>query len=345
MSNQFLFQQLGSDIMIDLLHRKLHLNKLASRFLFWSFLLVFFTGVLFIACFIIIDRHQLFEDAKEQLDISLQNQQLLIEHWATDRLDEVRLLAHHTTSHIDPTEDIYQQILQDKEFYDQVHSFVFIDKNGYVKVDTAASETVKILQEINLSDRDYFIDGKQGNEHVFNIVLHNNKAPSIIFSTPVFSKNKEFQGVIFSAVLLSKLNDMLKNSLTGDSNQMKIVSKDGLIISDVSQNGTEIKEGPTDRYVDKQKLVEMIDTEQGYLEYKNENNKQMISSFTPLFDGEYFLMNERSKEEILQSHVQVVKALFMIMMFIVILVFIIVYLFSRRILQSFSNLVGVIHER
>src|SRR5690625_7347878 len=133
---------------------------------------------MYITCFITIDRHQLYKDAKEQLDISLQNQQLLIEHWATDRLDEVRLLAHHTTSHTDPTEDIYQRILQDEEFYDQVHSFVFIDKDGYVKVDTAASETVKTLQEINLSNRDYFIDGKQGNEHVFNIVLHNNKTPS-----------------------------------------------------------------------------------------------------------------------------------------------------------------------
>src|SRR5690625_2717470 len=337
-----ILKNLGSDIMIDLLHRKLHLNKLASRFLFWTFLLVFFTGVLFITCFITIDRHQLFKDAKEQLDISLQNQQLLIEHWATDRLDEVRLLAHHTTSHIDPTEDIYQQILQDKEFYDQVHSFVFIDKNGYVKVDTAASETVKILQEINLSDRDYFIDGKQGNEHVFNIVLHNNKAPSIIFSTPVFSKNKEFQGVIFSAVLLSKLNNMLKNSLTGDSNQMKLISKDGLIISDISQSRTEIKEGPTDRYIDKQKLEEMIDTKQGYLQYKNENNKQMISSYTPLFVGDKFLVNECSYEEILQSYISDLIPLLYIMIFIVILVFIIAYLFSRRILQSFSSLVKTI---
>src|SRR5690625_4408360 len=339
-----ILKNLGSDIMIDLLHRKLHLNKLASRFLFWTFLLVFFTGVLFITCFITIDRHQLFKDAKDQLDIILQNQQLLIELWSTDCLDEVQLLANNTTSHTEATDDIYQRILQDEEFYEQVHSFVFIDKDGYVKVDTAASETVKTLQEINLSDRDYFIDGKQGNEHVFNIVLHNSNTPSIIFSTPVFSKNKEFQGVIFSAVLLSKLNNMLKNSLTGDSNQMKLISKDGLIISDISQSRTEIKEGPTDRYIDKQKLEEMINTKQRYLQYKNENNKQMISSYTPLFDGNYLLINERSKEEVLQSHYQVVKALLMIMVFIVILVFIIAYLFSRRILQSFSSLVKTINE-
>src|SRR5690625_6254445 len=95
-----ILKNLGSDIMIDLLHRKLHLNKLASRFLFWTFLLVFFTGVLFITCFITIDRHQLFKDAKEQLDISLQNQQLLIEHWATDRLDEDRKSTRLNSSHV-----------------------------------------------------------------------------------------------------------------------------------------------------------------------------------------------------------------------------------------------------
>src|SRR5690625_7704168 len=100
-----ILKNLGSDIMIDLLHRKLHLIKLASSFLFWTFLLVFFTGVLFIFCFITIDRHQLFKAAMEQLDISIQNQKLLIEHYTTDRLVEFRLLDHHTTFHSATTED------------------------------------------------------------------------------------------------------------------------------------------------------------------------------------------------------------------------------------------------
>src|SRR5690625_7333317 len=95
---------------------------------------------------------------------------------------------------------------------------------------------------------------------------------------------------------------MLKYSLTGDSNQMKLIRKDGLIISDISQSRTEIKEGPTDRYIDKQKLEEMIDTKQGYLQYKNEKNNKMISSYNTLFDGNYLLLIERYKE-VVYSHI------------------------------------------
>ncbi|UTW70091.1 hypothetical protein KHA80_05250 [Anaerobacillus sp. HL2] len=55
------------------------------------------------------------------------------------------------------------------------------------------------LKELNvdLSDRQYFLDAKQGKEHVSDVFIGRNTGASVVtFSSPIFNDDGKFLGVI-----------------------------------------------------------------------------------------------------------------------------------------------------
>src|SRR5690625_631053 len=143
--------------MIHFIHRVFRLNGITSRLFFWVVILVFLTSILFLFSYMTIDKNKRISETKSNLNYGLVNQRIIIENWAADRAEEVRLLASFPITKELQLDTMVQRFQYYHQYYDQLDAIVFIDKNGFVKIDTASSELIISDSDVSLKDRDYFI--------------------------------------------------------------------------------------------------------------------------------------------------------------------------------------------
>lgn len=332
--------------LIHFIHRILRLKSITSRLFFWVFILVFLTSVLYVFLYINVDKNNRISNAKENLDYGLLNQQIILENWAVDRAEEVRLLASFPVTKNLQLDTMVQRFQYYHQYYDQLDAIVFIDKNGFVNIDTASSELIITDSDVSLKDRDYFIAAKQGEEYIYDVVVSKSSGdPTIIFSAPVLSTNNEFQGVIFSAVYLSKVNHMLSQSLQGESGEITLINEEGYIVSHLSNNSDhESEQEILATKLDTNILDEISTKDKGFFEYVNHQGREVFGTFISLYDGRYYLINEISKREVLQPHYQMITFMIIITIIIVIVGFVLMIPVSYQLLRPFFYLVKAINR-
>lgn len=332
--------------MIRFIHRIFRLNSITSRFFFWIFTVVILTSCLYLFSFVSIDRNKRIAETEANLEYGLNNQRIIVENWAAARAEEIRLLSSFQVSKELKLDTMAKRFQYYHEHYSQVDSIVFIDAEGFVNIDTASSDLILTNSEVSLAERDYFIAAKQGKEYMYDVVVSKASGhPTIIFSAPILSPEKRFQGLIFSAVHLSKLNDMLSQTIQGKSGEITLINEEGFIISHLSKN-----ENPEDHHevlsskVDS-KIMDKISSEnEGFFEDVNRSGDKVYRSFTSLFDGRYYLVNEINKKEVLQSHYQIVTLISIIGIAIILVGFILIIPVSQQLLRPFVYIVGAINR-
>src|SRR5699024_7149281 len=132
--------------------------------------LVFLTSVLYVLSYAMIDKSKRIEDAQNHLQYGLLSQQTLLENWILDRAEEVRLLASFPASKDSELKTMASRFTYYHHYYDQIDAIVFIDETGQVQIDTASDEVIMTNYPGDLSDREYFIAAKNGEEYMYDVI-------------------------------------------------------------------------------------------------------------------------------------------------------------------------------
>ena len=327
--------------MIYKIHRLLRLDGITSRFFLWAFVLVFLTSCLYVILFVFIDKKHQVDDAKDDLSYGLQQQKNLIVNWAEDRAEEVRLFASFPVTKETNIDVMATRFKYYHNHHRQLDSIVFINSDGHVVIDTAREDIILTNSTISLKDRHYFKAALAGEEYIYDIVTSKATGEqAIIFSSPVFSDTNQFQGVVFGAVHLNVINELLYETVKGDTAEVIFINSDGEIISQVTskQNNSPQKS----EVIAKQLKDVMKSSDNDLITYKDNNGDEMFAMVTELFDGRYYLVNQISKKEILAPHYKMVAFMIIIGFLIMSIGFVLVIPISRQLLKPFITLVQAI---
>lgn len=326
--------------MIHSIYRIFRLKTLTSRLCFTVILLICLSSSLHLFSYMSVDKSKRIEEAKNHLDYALTSQRLILESWAEERAKEIRDLANMAIAKERQLERMHRRFQTFLDGHEELASIVFLDENGYVIIDSASKEGI-IHSDVSLKDRAYFIAAKQGEEYMHDVVLSRaTETPVIIFSAPVMSHDNEFQGVIFGAAHLSKVNDMLNRSIHGESGEITLINQDGVILTHLSKEKDQASENDAFAAKLKTEIAESIFTDAEVpASYLNGKGNEVFGAFVPLYDGRYFLINEISKKEVLQSHYQMIVIMLAMTAVIVIAAAVMTVLLSKHFVQPLIHLV------
>ena len=336
--------------LISLIYRMLGLRTIARQLFFWVFLLIFLSSCLYLLSYTTFDKKKRLDETEMNLQYALTNQRLIMENWAAERAKEIRYLANLPVSKERQLEQMNQTFQNFLQTHEELVAIVYLDEDGFVTIDSASNEGV-IHSDVSLKDRDYFKAGQQGKEYMYDVVVSKaSDKPVIVFSAPVYSTNDQFQGVIFGAAHLSKVNDLLSASTHGESGEIILINQETVILTQLSENINEEFASETiatklhTDIANKILTQETSTVETNFISYVNDQGDDVFGSFVPLFDGRYFLINEISKKEVLQSHYQMIMVMLSISMAILILGMLLIIPVSRHLLRPLSYLVEAINE-
>lgn len=318
--------------MLRNLYRYFRLRSIFSRFFFWFFMIATLTSFLYLITYIVVDKNNRLAQAEEEMLNNLRNQQLVIENWIRDRREEVRLLTNLPMTKEANLKDMAERFQTYSDNYTQLNALVFIDRDGYVRIDTANPDVYTKKIDAILTERNYFQEAVRGKEAIeARLAPTENEDPVLIFSSPVKSNEGTFNGVVFSAVYVTKMNDLVQKALTYDTGRTFLLSDAGDVLIDVTQE-RKMNEAKT---WSQEKLSELFESETAIDMYKNDENERILRAYTPLVNGKFLLVNEINEREILAPHVQMVRMMLTITIGIMIIVILIAIPLSKRILRPF----------
>lgn len=325
----------------------LKLDGIVSRFFFWVLIIVFLTSFSYLFTYSAIDKKVKLEEVEANLQYGLQNQIITLENWSADREEEVFLLAGFLVTTDGNYDVMATRFNYFAKHYEHLNSIVYIDKDGYVKLDTAYEGTVLRDIQVNVSDREYFKSAKAGDKVVYQIIEKESTGDAtVIFSAPVLTEDNEFNGVLLTAVHLDKIIELLSETIQGETGKITFTNNEGEVILKLTKDKSKtlISEVETN-HLDGE-LLHHIKKEAniGFVEYRDEANKATYSAFSPLLNDQFMLINEIDKQEVLAPHNRMVTIMSMITLFIIIGAFILFYPVTQRLLQPFRHLVFAINR-
>ncbi|MDF2723631.1 MAG: cph2 1 [Paenibacillus sp.] len=332
--------------MVQRILNAFRIKKLTNRLFALVILLIFLSGCLHTVSYIFIDKTQRIEDLQTDLHYSLANQKMLVESWARERAKEIRYLGDLPVTKKLAYADMLQTFQNFRTYSAELESIVFVNKEGFAVIDTLSEKGI-LQSSLSLKDRDYFIAAEQGNEFMYDVVVSRTSGqPVIIFSSPVRSELGQFQGVIFGSVNLSKVNAMLGESIKGESGQLILTNREGIVLSCITKaSGKE--HGETNV------LATKLNSEiTGYMlsgqvpshAYTNNQGNEVFGSYIPLLDGRYYLIHEIGKRELLQPHYQMIVVMLLISLLIFVVGVLLTVPVSGHVLRPFVLLEKAMHR-
>lgn len=319
----------GGKGMWNAIYRLFGLKKFTHRLFFWMILFIVLSVTIFLTLFISVDRNERFALVNKRLGQSVVKQKNIVENWANDRINEVVHVAELEETRKQDYDTMSKSIQSYAENLPHVIALVYLDEDGRVIIDSAR-DPVYIDSPINLGEKDYFTAAKSGKSYVSDIaVVKQTDEPIILFSTPVETIDNTFGGVIFAAVSLTTVNDMLENTAFGATGDVRLVNPDG---DSLPQPHEESESLSTNSSTDIMRNA--LEHKKQEEPYENADGELVLGQYIPLFDDRFFLIHEMEVEEILQSHYQVTRTIVTVISLIVIIGLTLLFLIIRSVLHS-----------
>lgn len=327
--------------MLRLIHRLFKLDSIVNRFFFWLVFIIILTSFTYLFTYSSVERNQKIEETKKNLEFDLQNQHMVLTSWTEDREQEVQLLASFPVTKERDYEIMGARFRYYSDYFDQIESILYIDPEGYVRINTATEEVILYGSTQNVKEEPFFQMVKNGGNKVHHVIEESLLTShfSIFFLAPVFSNEGEFNGIVGTVVYPERVIDVLSQTIRGNTGSMTLVDKDGMKILNVGKNTKHLYIFEEERhYVDGTLLHFMRKKENGFLEYKNSDGEKVYAAFTAMEQEQFYLINEITKREVLQTHNRVVALMFVITVLIIMAAFLAFLPISKRLMRPFTYL-------
>lgn len=193
----------------------------------WTMRLVLIPSLIIMAGFMADQVRIAKEEKLAMLSQRVQYQVQSVDNWIMERRRTMRLISQQAELKSLDEARIQRALEVAQRHYLDFDSLSYIDKNGFFRFSTLPGG----IQFADASKKDYFLAGTVGNEFVSDVVVGRNSGKEIInFSVPIYDETGGFQGVLLASVQTATLKLMLANDWLGDTGEMLVVNRDGLLI-------------------------------------------------------------------------------------------------------------------
>lgn len=257
------------------------------RVLVW---ITFITGLCIFIPTLYIEYRQTIQHQNEEMTHYLDAQSYFFESWLSERSSDI-----HTIANFDFVQDYNfqksQKFFQDFKEKTNFTDLIFVNKEGIVQVDTV-TESSKNGVSVDVNDRKYFQVAKKTKQSYITDILISKvtKQPIIAFASPILNAQQQFNGVVFGAVNLDVINQLLQESRVGFLGHAYIIDQEGTMLSEFNNK----QQRSSGNYlVDDHILNAALKNKTSDLKlYKDANNKWVLAKSMPINGGKWFIISE-----------------------------------------------------
>ncbi|UPW81641.1 diguanylate cyclase [Lysinibacillus sp. Ag94] len=257
------------------------------RALVW---ITFITGLCIFIPTLYIEYQQTIQHQNEKMAHYLDAQSYFFESWLAERSSDI-----HTIANFDFVKDYNfqksQKFFQDFKEKTNFTDLIFVNKEGIVQVDTVTKYS-KNGVSMDVNDRKYFQVAKKTKQPYITDILISKvtKQPIIAFASPILNAQQQFNGVVFGAVNLDIINQLLQESRVGFLGHAYIIDQEGTMLSEFNNK----RQRSSGNYlVDDHILNAALKNKTSGLElYKDANNKWVLAKSKPINGGKWFIISE-----------------------------------------------------
>ena len=178
------------------------LKSLKRRLRFWFTILLLLLVVLSYIPFAKYAREFREIEAQNNINQMINLQQMMIENWLDEKSTTIQSISQLPVVRTLDKEKIKEVLEMYDQNYAEFNGLTFVNAEGISEIDTDGPIGIQ------LSDRIYFHEAKKGKSYITDVLIgRQSHQPIIIFSSPVFDYDQQFQGVVFGAVRLNTIND------------------------------------------------------------------------------------------------------------------------------------------
>lgn len=257
------------------------------RVLVW---ITFIIGLCIFIPTLYIEYRQTIQHQNEEMTHYLDAQTYFFESWLSERSSDI-----HTIANLDYIKDYNfeksQAFFQDFKEKTDFTDLIFVNKEGIVQFDTVTESSITgVSMEVN--DRKYFqIANKTKQPYITDILISKvTKQPIIAFASPILNAQQQFNGVVFGAVNLDTIDQLLQESRVGFLGHSYIIDQEGTMLTEFINK----QHRSSDNYlVDEHILNAALKNKTNGLElYKDANEKWVLAKSKPINGGKWFIISE-----------------------------------------------------
>lgn len=286
--------------------------KRRLRFMFTCFTLAI---VLLVSIpFVYLGKQQQRENAEISIDKMIDLQQVVIESWLDEKLSDIHAISQLPMVRKKDITSMGETLAVFDFNHTEFNGIVYVNEKGLSEVDTSGPTG------IDLSDRIYFEKAKNGQSFITDVITgRQSNKPIIIFSVPVFDENERFNGLVFGAVPLYTMNEIMSEYQDKDRETF-LVNPEGMII-------TESRQGKVGERINTEIYKEALKGNRLDHFYETKNSEQVMGDYRWVHNRQWLIIGEINEQHIYEPFHR------MALIFSVVLVLLVVigYLLTIRI--------------
>ncbi len=255
--------------------------------------LVWITFIIGLCIFIptlYIEYRQTIQHQNEEMTHYLDAQTYFFESWLLERSSDI-----HTIANLDFVKDYNseksQAFFQDYKEKTNFTDLIFVNKEGIVQFDTV-TEYSKNGVNMDVNDRKYFQVAKKTKQPYITDILISKvtKRPIIAFASPILNAQQQFNGVVFGAVNLDTIDQLLQESRVGFLGHAYIIDQEGTMLSEFNNK----QQRSSGNYLVDEHILNaaLKNTASGLELYKDANDKWVLAKSKPINEGTWFIISE-----------------------------------------------------
>lgn len=242
------------------------------------------------------------EDANETIEKTIQVQQVFINNWLENRMSNIKALSGQ------PAVKEFDLELMAIAFEAFDNSHAEFDGVAYVNEHGISEITTNGPTRLDYSDRQYFKEAEKGNAFITDVLIgRQSGAPIITVSNPIFDAEGIFRGLIFGAVQLTTITNVM-NQFYDDSSETYLVDRNGVLVTK-SRHGEIGDVIQTDIYKNAMEGKPSTDF------YKSINGEMVLGNYRWVHNNQWLIIGEITEDKIYESFYKLA------IMFIIIILF------------------------
>jgi signal transduction histidine kinase len=204
-------------------------RSLRRQFTLWTIFLVVVPSLLIMAIY----TTGRISNARQQ-SLALISQQVasderLIEYWLSERMNDVRTISRSESFRVLDPRRMQRKLEESQRINKNFDSLSYIDKDGNFRFSTLSGG----IRFPSAAGQPYYQAALAGKEYISEVVVGRNSGlPIINFSAPVYDYAGNFQGLILGSVRLTLLESLLHNTWIGETGEVFIVDKNGVMLTE-----------------------------------------------------------------------------------------------------------------
>lgn len=284
----------GREEQVKLLNRifnTFRISKFKSRLRFLFICFIILLVFLFSIPFFLVGKQHKKEDANVAIEKTINLQKIVINNWFEERKAGIRFL-----SELPSVKNLDLSKMKDVlEIFDtnnpEFNGIVYVNENGITEIDTTGPIG------IDISDRNYFKEAKNGNSFITDILVgRESHTQVIIFSHPVFDNNNRFNGLVFGSVPLQTITNVMDQFQDG-KRETYLVNRNGMLIS-------ESRQGKIGEFINSEIYREALTGDKLTKFYKTHNGEKVLGDYRWVHNDQWLIIGEIAEKKIYESFYQ-----------------------------------------